>query len=161
MKHLFPTLFVTLILASFFAPIQAADVSITAANVVPSAEARTIRRVAAVAITAGQTVYVEAATNQLKLADGNSSTAEVRKVAGIAVTSGAIGTVISVVTRDPALVLGGTTAKGTAYTLSATPGGIAPLADLTTGWYGHIIGIGISSTVIAFDAGGLQMTVAQ
>lgn len=142
-------------------PAMAADVTITAANVTPSAQARTIRRTAAVAITAGQLVYVEALSGQLKLADTNSATEEARSADGIAVTSGAVGTMISVVTKDPALVLGGTTAKGTVYILSGTAGGIAPVADLTTGWYGHVVGIGVSTTVVAFDAGGVAMSVAQ
>lgn len=157
------TLWLTLALLTLLSLVPAAravDLTITAANVVPSASATTIRRVAAVAVTAGQLVYVESATNQLKLADCDSASAEVRKVAGIAVTSGAIGTMISVVVKDPALVLGATTAKGTIYTLSATGGGIAPVADITTGWYPHVIALGISTTVVAFDAGGLQSSVA-
>lgn len=158
MKHLLSLLAVSL---QALAPVFAADVTITAASVVPSSSAKTIRREAGVALTAGQLVYVEYSTNQFKLADANSATAEVRRVAGIVVTSGAAGTIVSAVTRDYDLTLGGTTAKGTVYLLSATAGGIAPLADLTTGWYPHILCVGKSTTKVCFDAGYMFSDTAQ
>jgi hypothetical protein len=140
--------------------LQATDVSITAANVVPSANAKVKRGTAGVALTAGQLVYLESATNTLKLADANSATAEARKVAGIAINSAPVGGPVHYVWQDPALVLGGTTAKGTIYILSANAGAIAPAADLTTGWYPHVLAVGVSATVVAFDAGGVRGSAA-
>lgn len=138
----------------------AADVSITAASVAPSADAIYLdsyyggKLVAGAAITAGQLVYVDTAdSNKIKLSDCNSGTAGVRDVDGIAVNNAASGQRISVVAYDPALTLGGTTANGTIYVLSATAGGIAPAADVTTGWYVAVIGLGLPSNKIFFSAG--------
>lgn len=142
------------------AAVQAADITITAANVVPSANAKIKRGVAGVALTAGQLVYLESSSNTLKLADSNSATEEVRKVAGYTINSAPVGGPVHYVYQDPALVLGGTTAKGTIYILSATAGGIAPAADLTTGWYPHVLAVGVSTTVVAFDAGGVRGSAA-
>jgi hypothetical protein len=142
------------------AALQAADVSITAANVVPSASAKIKRGTAGAALTAGQLVYLESSTNTLKLADANSATAEARVVAGIVINSAPTGGPVHYVWRDPALVLGGTTAKGTIYVLSATAGGVAPAADLTAGWYPHVLAVGVSATVVAFDAGGVRGSAA-
>jgi len=142
------------------AAVQAADITITAASVVPSASAKIQRGTAGVALTAGQLVYLESSSNTLKLADANGASEEVRKVAGYTVNSAPIGGPVHYVVKDPALVLGGTTAKGTIYILSATAGGIAPAADLTTGWYPHVLAVGVSTTVVAFDAGGVRGSAA-
>lgn len=142
------------------ASLHATDVSITAANVAPSANAVLKRGVAGVAITAGQLLYLESATNTLKLADCDSATAEVRAVAGISINSAPAGGPLHYVVSDPALTLGGTSAKGTIYVLSATAGGITPAADLTTGWYPHVVAVGVSATVVAFDAGKVRGSAA-
>ena len=141
------------------ASLHAADVSITAANVAPSANAVLKRGVAGVAITAGQLLYLESATNTLKLADANGA-AELRVVCGIAINSAPVNGPLHYVVSDPALTLGGTSAKGTIYVLSATAGGIAPAADLTTGWYPPVVAVGVSATVVAFDAGKVRGSAA-
>ena len=156
----FLTLFILAVSAMPLMPLRAADVSITAANVVPGANAQYRYGVAGAAITAGQLVYLDATTNTWKLSDANVS-ATVSDVDGIAVVSTANGGPVTVVTRDEDLTLGGTTAKGTIYIASATPGGVAPAADLTTGWFGVVIAIGKSTTKVVFDAEGLRNTVAQ
>lgn len=154
-KHLIAILLLSVSAISM----MAADVSITAANVVPSANAQLKRGVAGVAITAGQLLYLERSTNTLKLADANGAE-ELRVCCGIAVNSAPVGGPLHYVVSDPALVLGGTTVKGTIYVLSATAGGIAPAADLTTGWYPHVIAVGVSATVVAFDAGKVRGSAA-
>lgn len=157
MKHLFTLILISALLVL---PAAAADVTITAANVSASSTASIKRGVAGAAITAGQLLYIDRTTNTLKLADANSGTADARIVAGIALNGAANGQPLHYVTKDPALTLGGTTAKGTVYVLSATAGGIAPAADLTTGWYPHILAVGVSTTVVAFDAGGVRGSAA-
>lgn len=156
MRHFFLTLLTALTAGA----LHAADVSITAANVAPSSSAVLKRGVAGAAITSGQLLYLEAATNTLKLADCNSATAEARVVAGIAINSVASGGPLHYVVSDPALTLGGTSAKATIYVLSANAGGIAPAADITTGWYPHIVAVGVSATVVAFDAGKVRGSAA-
>jgi hypothetical protein len=157
MKHVFTFLLVSALLVL---PATAVDVTITAANVTASSTATIKRGVAGAAITAGQLLYIDRTTNTLKLADANSGTADVRIVAGIALNGAANGQPLHYVVRDPALVLGGTTAKGTIYVLSANAGGVAPAGDLTAGWYPHIIAVGVSATVVAFDAGGVRGSAA-
>lgn len=136
-----------------------ADVSITPTSVVPGANAQYRYGVAGAAITAGQLVYLDVTTNTWKLTDANVLASA--DVDGIAVVSTSNGGPITVVTRDDDLTLGGTAAKGTIYIASATPGGIAPSADLTTGWYAVVVGLGKSAAKIVFQAEGLRNTVAQ
>lgn len=138
----------------------AADVSITPGSVVPSSSAIYLdsyyggQLTAGATITAGQLVYVDTSdSNKIKLADCDSGTAGVRDVDGIAVNNAASGQRISVVAYDPALTLGGTTANGTIYVLSATAGGIAPAADVTTGWYVAVVGVGLPSNKVFFSCG--------
>lgn len=131
----------------------ATDLSITATSVTPSANAVTRQGVAGAAITAGKLLYIDTAdSNKLKLADADSATAAARVVCGIAINSAAAGAPVTYVISDPALIIGATVANGTVYVLSATAGGIAPVADLTSGWYAYVVGVGTSTTTIAFRA---------
>lgn len=141
-------------------PTLAADVSITAGNVVPGSSAQYRYGTAGAAITAGQLVYLDAATNTWKLTDANASDTAA-DVDGIAVNSAASGAPVTIVTRDDDLTLGGTTAKGTIYIASATAGGIAPATDLVSTWYLSVVAIGKSTTKVVFDADGLRNRVAQ
>lgn len=137
-------------------PAIATDISITSTTVVPSVNA--IKRVATAGatITAGKLVYKSATDNKLYLADGDSGTTAVRDVVGIAVNTAATGSDCTYVTEDPLLVIGATVVNGTIYVLSATAGGIAPAADLTTGWYTTVIAVANSTTTFSFRAKGLR-----
>lgn len=156
MKNFFFSLLAILLV---FSSAMAADVSITAANVVPGANAQYRYGIAGAAITAGQLVYLDVTSNTWKLTDSNVLASA--DVDGIAIVSTASGAPITVITQDDDLTLGGTAAKGTIYLASANPGGIAPSADLTTGWYAVVVGLGKSATKIIFRAEGLRNTVAQ
>lgn len=125
-----------------------ADISITAANVIPSANAKIVRKAAAETITAGQAVYLNTSGLVAK-ADANLSAAA-STVYGIAANGGGAGQLINVVKEDPALVIGATVAIGDILILSATAGGIAQAADLASGHYGTVLGIAISTTAINF-----------
>lgn len=125
-----------------------ADLSITAANVVAGTGAATVTGIAGVTITAGQVVYLDSATNTLKLADNDSATAAVRSPAGIALNGAAAGQPI-VVQSSGQITIGATVAVGVVYCLSSTAGGICPNADIAAGDYNTIIGIGVSTTVIS------------
>lgn len=124
-----------------------ADLTITAANVLSGTGARIVYGTAGVALTAGQVVYLDEATNSYKLSDSNSATAAVRDVDGIALHAAAAGQPIAVHTRGP-LTIGATLVAGQTYALSETPGGIQPVADLGSGEYPTIIGMAISTTVL-------------
>lgn len=123
-----------------------ADISITAANVIASSSAQRTSKVAASTITAGQPVYVNS-SGLVAPADANAS-ATTANVLGIAENGGGTGQRISVITQDPALVIGATVAIGDVLILSATAGGIAPVADLASGHYCTVLGVAVSTTAI-------------
>jgi len=127
-----------------------ADLTITAANVVAGANSANLTGVAGAAITAGQAVYLAAATKKWLLADSNSATAEVRQATGIALNSAAANQPISV-HKSGDITIGATLTAGTAYYLSDTPGGICPLADVGSGEYVCQIGLAKSSAVLSVD----------
>lgn len=127
-----------------------ADLVITAANVIAGTGARKEHGTAGATITAGQSVYLDSATNSYKLADCDSATAAVRSAAGIALHAASSGQPLSVHTRGP-ITIGATVTQGVAYYLSATPGGICPVADLGSGDYPTILGIATSASVIEID----------
>lgn len=127
-----------------------ADLTITAASVVAGTNAITEDGIAAVAVTAGQAVCRDDTTRQYKLADANAATADVRTPRGIALNGAAAGQPLTIIKAGD-LTLGATIAAGVAYYLSATPGGICPVADLVSGDYPAVLGIGKSTTVLAVD----------
>jgi hypothetical protein len=125
-----------------------ADLSITAASVVAGTNAVKENGVAGATVTAGQAVYKDASdSGKFKLADNDSATAAVRSFYGIALHGAANGQPLTVLKEGP-ITIGATTAIGVVYCLSSTAGGICPSADIATGDYNTIIGIGTSTTVI-------------
>ena len=155
MKALFLLVLFVLSFIPALVPIHAADVSITAASLVPGANAQFREGVAGVAITAGQLLYIDTTTNTWKLTDANAS-ATTADVDGIAANTAGAGQPLKIITADDDLTLGGTTAEGTIYIASATAGGIAPAADLVSGWYAIVVAVGKDTTKIRFRAEGLR-----
>jgi hypothetical protein len=124
-----------------------ADLTITAASVLPGTGAKIVEGTAGAAVTAGQVLYLDSSTNTYKLADCNSATAAVRSPAGIALNGAASGQPVAVQTAGP-ITIGATLTAGVGYWLSGTAGGIRPVADNTTGDYPVILGLATSTTVI-------------
>jgi hypothetical protein len=142
-------------------PLAAADLSITGTAVIPSASAVIVTATAGEAITRGQLVYKKASDRKIYKADANSATAEVRDCVGIAVTDSSTGGPIAYVTEDPNLAIAASgLTNGTVYILSATPGGLAPEADATTGWFVTVVGIAKNATTLAFRATGIRSATA-
>lgn len=135
-----------------FAPQRAysTDLSVTVGSVAKGSDAAVANGTAGVTITAGQAVYLEAATATYKLADTNSATAEVRNFAGIALHASLAGQPIQVQTGG-SITIGATLTVGEVYVLSANAGGIAPIADLVAGHYTCIIGVATSATVLKIN----------
>ena len=128
----------------------AADLSVTAASVAPSADAVTKAGTAGEALTAGQAVYRKSSDGKWYKADCNSATAEVRVASGIVLTGSAAGQPV-VVQTDGSLTIGATVSNGVVYYLSGTAGGIRPVADNTTGDYPQTIGMATSASVIKLN----------
>lgn len=126
------------------------DLSITAGNVVRGSNAQTEAGTAGATITAGQAVYRDTSDEKYKLADCDSGTAAVRSPRGIALNGASDGQPLTII-RQGDVTIGATLTPGLAYFLSATPGGIAPYADLTTGDYPVYLGIAKSASVLNVD----------
>ena len=135
-----------------------ADLSITAASCVPASGAPVEWGVSGATITAGKAIYLDTATNTWKLADNNDATAAVRQATAIALTGSSSSQPLAYM-RSGSLTLGATMTAGTAYYLSATAGGICPVADLASGQYPQVVGIATSTTVLqlGFLASGVAL----
>lgn len=122
--------------------------SITAANVAPSTGAIIDRtRNAGETITAGMPVYVDTTTGKYMKTDSNASAAA-SVVYGIALHGASNGQPLAVQT-DGDINLGATLTANTAYIAGATAAGdVNPIADITTGWYGCLLGIAISTSIL-------------
>jgi hypothetical protein len=121
-----------------------ADVSVTAAEVLSDSGTVSTNGILGATVTAGQVVYLDSTVNTWKLADANDSAATAAG-RGIALNGGVAGQPVTVCnsgTLDP----GFTVTVGAVYVISATPGGIAPVADLTTGWRTTVLAIGITAS---------------
>ncbi|WP_028003175.1 hypothetical protein [Sinorhizobium meliloti] len=131
-----------------------ADIVITPASVVPGAGAKVTSGTAGATITAGQVVYLDSTTTgKWHHADSDAATAAARGQGanvGIALNGASNGQPIDVLTEGP-ITLGAVLTAGTAYYLSPTPGGIAPLADLLTGDYVTLLGLATSTSVLNLD----------
>lgn len=123
-----------------------ADISVTATSVIKGTGATTIKgSIAGGTITAGQPLYIDTSdSNKLKPADANGS-GDAPTVCGIALHGASSGQPIEYQTGGN-LTFNAVLTSGTVYVVSATAGGIAPVADLTTGMKTGIVGIGTSTT---------------
>ena len=119
--------------------------TITAASVAQGSNANTSTGIAAVAITAGQVLYLNS-SNQLALADADLSSAAAA-VVGVALHGAASGQPITYQAGGD-ITIGATVTAGAIYVLGATAGAINPASDLTTNWRTSIIGVAISASVI-------------
>lgn len=128
-----------------------AAISITAANVLPGANARTRNGTFGATITQGQAVYLDSADDQWKLADADSATAAVRVPVGLALNAGADGQPGTIQTGGD-ITIGATLTPGLPYFLSPdTPGGIALIADVAVGDDYVQIGVAKSASVLTID----------
>lgn len=123
-----------------------ADIVITAANVTPGTDCIRDRGIAGATITAGQPVYKDATdSNKLKLAD-----ADVEATAagvGIALHGAAAGQPLDYAIKGT-VNIGATVVVGQVYVVSTTAGGIAPIADLLSGDFVCILGVGATASTL-------------
>jgi hypothetical protein len=128
-----------------------ANLAPTPASVVASAYADKDVGIAGATIAAGDVLYKDASdSNKLKLAQSDGSLAEAQ-VAGIALNGGGAGQPIHYVKKDPQLTIGATMTAGIIYILSATPGKIAPSADILSGDYATVIGVPKTTALLNFN----------
>lgn len=135
-----------------------AAISITAANVFPSASStKPVYKLAAgVTVTQGQAVTLDA-SNNLILADANG-VALANTFLGFALSAGSPLQWIAVDTGDTGYTAGGTLAVGPVY-IHTTAGAITQtFADLTSGSTVIIAGMAFSTTQMTVVAGGISST---
>jgi hypothetical protein len=125
-----------------------ADITITAANFIPSANATIIQGIAGATITRGKPLYLDTVAGTYKLLVLTSTTTDT--LAGLACEDAAAGQPLLIVTKDPALAIGGTCASGDTIWCSNT-GLTLTQADLVTTWRIIFVGVGTASGVINFD----------
>lgn len=126
-----------------------ADLSITAASVIPASTATKENGIAGATITAGQVVALDTDTGKYVLADADGS-AIIRVPRGIALNGAADNQPLAIAKSGDVTFNAALTA-GVSYFLSPTPGGIAPRADVLTSDYVSHLGIAKSTTVLALD----------
>ncbi len=126
------------------------DISITATQVLPGTgtDAVFLSGIAAVAITAGQTVYLDPATNTYKLFDCDLVTANTRRP--VIALNGASASQPLKVQLEGLMTLGAAAAMtiGVIYIASATAGGIAPSADAAITYRISPLGVAASASTI-------------
>jgi len=127
-----------------------ADITITATNVKRGPGAVIVHGILAATVTAGQVLY-RLADGTFGLADANGASTLIKTPYGIALNGGAAGQPVAILTAGR-IYIGGTAVQGTVYVLSATPGGIAPAADLASGHTVSPLGVG-------YDADELSIAI--
>src|SRR6476619_5179803 len=123
------------------------DLTITPANVLQGSNASTQTGQFGETVTAGQVVYRSSTTALWMKADNNSATIEARHALGIALNGGGAGQPAVVQTAGD-ITIGAALTPGTAYYVSANPGGICPVADVVTGSAVCQLGLAESALVL-------------
>lgn len=127
-----------------------ADISVTATSVAPVSDAATAYGTAGETLTAGQPVYRDPADSNYFKKCQKDGTVQESLVYGITLNGGARGQPIKVQTGG-VINLGAILTVGETYIVSATAGGIAPIADVSTHY--------VSLLGVALTAANLQMGI--
>lgn len=117
-----------------------ADLSVTPAQVIPSANVSAQRATAGATIVAGDIVYKDS-NGRLQLSDADGATVA-QAVTGMAVCGGAAGQPVSYVTEDDDITIGDNCVEGEIYVLSGTAGKMCPAADLAANDKSIFLGAG-------------------
>jgi hypothetical protein len=134
-----------------------ADISVTAASVQKTSSTLWALGVAGGTITAGQPVYADAtASSKLKAADADVLATS--KAVGIALHGASDGQPLQYATGGT-LTFNAVLAAGQVYVASTNAGGIAPVADMGSGDFVTVLGIGVSTTLLKI--GIIQSAVAK
>ncbi len=98
---------------------------------------------AGVVITAGDSIYIDAA-GLAQLCEKDQTVVEAA-FDGIALNDAGVAQPVTYQVSGE-IDLGSVLAAGIVYGVGAGPGALAPVADITTGNFGTVVGIGISAT---------------
>lgn len=131
------------------------DLVVVPANVQPGPGSITRNGIAAAAITAGDSVYIDS-TGAIDLCSNDLTIVEAAS-RGIALGDAAVGQHITYAVGGE-VDMGAITAAGQVYIVGAAPGGIAPEVDAVAGEFVTVLGVGVSANNIKL--GILQSGVA-
>jgi hypothetical protein len=147
MKHVvsFVVLAAVTLSAFLVSPSSAADLAINPNTVFFSSNAKYTHGTAGASIAIGDLVYLDVTDNKWKLADANLSLAA-SKVQGVASTAAVSGQRVYICYEDPGFNCGQFTGGGTVFVLSTNPGKIAPSADIVSGMYVSVVGVGTTNS---------------
>lgn len=130
-----------------------ANLSITASQVLTDLgqPATYEQGVAGEAISAGDLVYLDAATGNYLLTDANDLSPVLADVRGMALNTAAANQPLRI-QRTGRLTLGAGAAPvvGQLYVASATAGKSAPASDLASGWHSTLVFVGYPTNQIQF-----------
>lgn len=125
-----------------------ADLTITAASVLPGTGADIAQGTAGETITAGMAVYLKSDGKYWKAQDdGTVAESGSGTTIGVGLNGASAGQPVSVQRGGP-ITIGATVAVGTWYGLSATAGNISPVADVASTNYATILGIATTTAII-------------
>lgn len=128
-----------------------ADLTITTAQVLPDTLGSIEDGIAGEAIDAGESIYKKSDDGKWYLTDADALATAATPA--VAVNSAAAGQKVSAQkSGSPTIGAGAAPAVGQLYVASTTAGGIAPYADLASGDYVAIIGVGASGNKIKMRA---------
>lgn len=126
-----------------------AALTITPSQVIQGEDAKIAQGRLGATVTAGQPVYFDENTRRYYPADANT-TLQGADVVGIPLNGGAAGQSVRIQTEGTiTLGAGAAPVVGTVYVLGAIAAGdIVPAADLASGWYRTILGVGASDNTL-------------
>ena len=131
------------------------DVSVTAANLRTTANVAKFynNQTAGEALTRGEACYKKASDEKWWLADADASAEASGSTVRVGIAAQDVGAeqIVDIVYYDPTFTPGFTVVANTVYAVSATAGGIMPIADISAGDYGVFLMIGISTTQAFLD----------
>ena len=125
-----------------------ADITQTAANVAMGSGDQFLTGTAGETIVAGDVVYLK--TSDSRLWKATNAAAASAAAVGVALCGGAAGQPITYL-HSGTITPGGTVVVGEIYCVSTNAGKFAPDADVTSGMYRTVLGIGKTASTIALD----------
>ena len=133
--------------------------NLTISTIQPSSSrTRAITATAGEAIIAGELIYQDTSDSKMKLVD--ASAAATASIVGIALTSAAADGDFVVYQATESIDLGAILTAGTFYYASATPGKIAPHADLVSTNVVSAIGYATSTTDLTLSINNTGAVIA-
>jgi hypothetical protein len=125
-----------------------ADITVSSSLVQPSETAPFESGVCAASFTAGQLGYLDGSLNKWKLAVATAQPAAAAR--GVATANYSTGQIGRFQTHET-LNLGGGVSVGTVYAVSTNAGGIAPIADVTTGNWITPVAVGATTNNLSLN----------